>query len=65
MTWRASIHQYVDGISGVWIGLTAKERNRIRAAGGVPAMGAPILSQYVNSKDNQITWRKQMNWEKY
>jgi hypothetical protein len=27
---------------GVWIGFAAKERNRIRVAGGVPTMGAPM-----------------------
>jgi hypothetical protein len=42
MMWSASIRRYVDGVFGVWIGLTAKERNRIRAAGGVPTMGVPM-----------------------
>ena len=65
MTWCASTRQYVEGVFGIWIGLTAKERNRIRAANGVPRWELRCLSQYVNSKDNQITWRKQMNRDEY
>ena len=42
MTWRVSIRQYVESVFGIQIGLTAKERNRIRAASDVPAMGAPM-----------------------
>ena len=40
MTWRASIRWYVESAFGIGFGLTAKERNRIRAVGGIPAMGA-------------------------
>jgi hypothetical protein len=40
MTWRSSIRRHVDDVFGVWVGLTAKETNRIRAAGSVSTMGA-------------------------
>ena len=52
MTWRAYIRWYAESVFGIRIGLTAKERNRIRAVGGVPMMGVHMPSQYVNSKDN-------------
>ena len=42
MTWHASIRWYAESVFGLGIGLTAKERNKIRAAGGVLAMGASM-----------------------
>jgi hypothetical protein len=42
MTWRAPICHDVDDVLSVWVGLTTKETNRIKAAGGVPTMGAPM-----------------------
>ena len=42
MTWRASIRWYGESVFDVWVDLTAKERNRIRADGNVPAMEAPM-----------------------
>jgi hypothetical protein len=47
-------------------GLAELQKRQIRSERPVVSRQWELrcLSQYVNSKDNQITWRKQMNWEK-
>ena len=40
MTWCASIRWCAESMFGIRIGLTAKEKTRIRVTGGVLAIGA-------------------------